>query len=587
MTYKKESLELLRQRIDLADVVGAHLPLQRSGSSHKACCPFHEEKTPSFIIQKGDSHYHCYGCGAHGDAIAFLMGFLKMSFVEAIEYLADRFQVALDKEEHEEKKGPSKSALRTIMEQASRFYHFALLHSEEGHEALKYLYKRGIDLTFIRNFQIGFAPKQADFLQKAFKSVSKELLIASGLITLTKEGYSRDFFSDRIVFPICDALGHIIGFSARKFKESTSGGKYINTPETFLFKKSNVLFGLNHSRARISKERRAIIVEGQIDALRLIHAGFNYTVAGQGTAFGEGHVAQLLSLGVNLVFLALDGDEAGQEAAVKIGDLFQKKGVEVAVVSLPKGCDPDLVLREKGPAAFSKYLEEAQDFLTFLVQRLSKKLDLSSPSQKNELIQIISEKIQRWEKPVMVHESLRKLANLTQVPEDMVIHSSQPSLYIAKSGKLAPSEIDPNLILEMDLLRWMILGGEAMPRIIEIIRLNLSSDHFHHPFCHKFFSAYMRAYQEKRSRDLLSLGQEIESEDQHFLSEMLQKKINLQRAEEGVMEGVKKILIRNWMEKRETIRLKIHSGNCSEEEVMQHVKEFDLVKKHPPEIVLP
>src|SRR5262249_1487277 len=158
--------------------------------------------------------------------------------------------------------------------------------------------------------------------------------------------------SERITFPICDAAGAVIGFSARKYLETTFGGKYINTPETPLFKKSRVLFGLNFSRRRIAKEKKAIIVEGQIDALRLIKAGFNLTVAGQGTAFGEGHVKELLNLGVSEVFLALDGDEAGREATHKIGNLFQKEGIEVRVVNLPGKSDPDTFLKEKGPEAF-------------------------------------------------------------------------------------------------------------------------------------------------------------------------------------------------------------------------------------------
>ncbi|MGE5196472.1 MAG: CHC2 zinc finger domain-containing protein, partial [Anaerolineae bacterium] len=159
--YKQESLELLRERIDLVDVLSPHLDLHRSGSSFKACCPFHEEKTPSFIIQRGDRHYHCFGCGAHGDAIAFLMAHLKMSFTQAVEHLAERFQVALQAEEEKElSKGPSKALLKQVLAKACRIYHFILLYSEEGETALEYLYQRGLDLDFIRLFQVGFAPKQ-------------------------------------------------------------------------------------------------------------------------------------------------------------------------------------------------------------------------------------------------------------------------------------------------------------------------------------------------------------------------------------------------------------------------------------------
>src|SRR5581483_4197855 len=320
--FTKESLEQLRQRIDLADVLSTHLSLQRSGSSYKALCPFHEEKTPSFIIQKGGSHYHCFGCGAHGDAIAFLMTHVKMGFSEAVESLAERFQVTLEKnEEPLGEKGPSKAHLKQALDLASQLYHYLLLHSADGQVALRYLYERGIDLDFIQKFQVGFAPRQGDILMRYLRahSIDERIQEIAGLISISQSGRVRDFFCERIIFPIRDALGAVIGFSARKFKEETFGGKYINTPETPLFKKSRVLFGLSYCRSRIAKETKAIIVEGQVDCLRLIHAGFNYTVAGQGTAFGEEHVRELLHLGVKKIYLALDGDSAGQEAAVKIG----------------------------------------------------------------------------------------------------------------------------------------------------------------------------------------------------------------------------------------------------------------------------
>jgi DNA primase len=361
--YKQTSLEQLRHKVDLSEVLSSHLQMHRSGSSYKALCPFHEEKTPSFIVQKGDTHYHCFGCGAHGDAIAFLMGHLKMGFIDAVESLAEKFGVLLEEEEGEQSKGPGKTALKQTLDAACRFYHFCLLHSEEGEAPLEYLYKRGLDLQFIETFQIGFAPSQPDVFRKWMhaQQVGDQILEAAGLLSAK----GRDFFSDRITFPIRDATGAVIGFSARKFKEETFGGKYINTSETLLFKKSHVLFGLDRSRQTIAKERKAIIVEGQIDALRLIYAGFHTVVAGQGTAFGEGHVRELLNLGVHHVDLALDGDEAGQEAAVKIGHLFQKKGVEVSIVPLPAGSDPDSILREKGPPGFTACLEASVDYLAF------------------------------------------------------------------------------------------------------------------------------------------------------------------------------------------------------------------------------
>lgn len=587
--YKKESLELLRQRVDLAEVLQPHIKLQRAGSAYKALCPFHEEKTPSFVVQKGDTHYHCFGCGAHGDAIAFLMSYVKMGFVESIEALAERFQVPLEKEDApEEKKGPSKTDLKNALEKAANFYHFALLHSEEGRVPLEYLYERGIDLSFIRQFQIGFAPSHGDLLHMLLRkeSIPDVILEEAGLLSSARK---RDFFIDRITFPIRDATGSVIGFSARKFKEETFGGKYINTPETPLFKKSQILFGLSYGRTRIAKERKAIIVEGQIDALRLIHLGFNHTVAGQGTAFGEGHVRELLHLGVNHVYLALDGDNAGQEAASKIGHLFQKKGVEVSFVALPLNYDPDSFLRERGPEAFSSLLEKGVDYLTFLFRHLAKNSNELSPSKKNELVETMVARIKEWEHPVMVHESLRKLAQLAEIPEGMI--STQGIIAapaaVKKKTSLQFGEIDADRILEGDVLRWLLLMGETNPRMVEIASLNLSQEHFRVQVAKSFYSLYMEACTQNKPRDLLAIGTSFNGPDsQQFLSEIMQKRVNLQKAEEGLIEAIHKIILRNWMEKREEIKTKIQSGKLSDEEALHLAKQFDEIRKQIPEVNL-
>jgi len=588
--YTKDSLDLLRQRIDLAEVIGAHIDLKRAGAAYKALCPFHEEKTPSFMIQKGDSHYHCFGCGAHGDAIAFLMGHLRLGFTEAVESLADKFGVALEREESSgEHRGPSRTELKDALEKAARFYHFSLLYSEDGQQALHYLYKRGLDLDFIQQFQVGYAPAQPGIFQPVMKAqnTSPDILEAAGLVSVGESGRRRDFFYDRITFPIRDAAGAVIGFSARKFKEETFGGKYINTPETPLFKKSHVLFGLSYCRRRIAKERKAIIVEGQIDALRLIHAGLNFTVAGQGTAFGEGHAKELLALGVNHVLLALDGDEAGREAAVKIGDLFQKKGAEVSIVPLPDGKDPDAYLRENGPDAFAKLLDSSADYLSFLVARLSKKIDPATPSGKNELVRTIADKVRAWEQPVMVHESLRKLAVLLSVPEAMIgVEAVQP-VFLRRSEGVSFSKVDPDRILEADLLRWLFLMGSSLPHICEIARKNVRPEYLRVEICRRLFEMYLAAVEKNLPRDLLSFASGLEKEeDQAILSEIMERKVNLQKTEEGIVETVRKILERQWMHEREAVKGKILSGKISEEEAMELAKEFDRLKKNRPEVVL-
>ncbi|MBY0528611.1 MAG: DNA primase [Rhabdochlamydiaceae bacterium] len=587
--YSKESLDLLRQKIDLPEVLSGHLQLQRAGSAFKALCPFHEEKTPSFVVQRGDTHYHCFGCGAHGDAISFLMTHVKMGFIEAIEHLAERFQVTLEADvEQNQKKGPSRALLKQALDLTCHFYHFLLLHSEEGDFPLKYLYERGLTLDFIRKFEVGYAPSQGDLLIRYLreKGISHEVIQEAGLMNAR----GKDFFSERISFPIRDAMGAVIGFSCRKFREETFGGKYINTPETTLFKKSHVLFGLSYSRQRIAKEQRAIIVEGQIDALQLIHAGYDYTVAGQGTAFGEDHVKELIHLGAQKVYLALDGDKAGQEAAVKIGHLFQKKGVEVLIVSLPNGLDPDGVLKEWGPSYFNELLSTSCDYLSFVFGHLSQGHNLSSPSQKNEIVQRIVEKIRQWEQPVMVHESLRKLAEVAQVPESTlgVGQISLPDLFIKKSSSVAFHQVNPDQILETDLLRWLILVGKQEPKLVELARLNVKQEFFHIEGARRLYFQFLEAYEKNEPCDLLALGQSLSNTGEtQLLSEIMLRKINILKGEEGIKETLRKILVRHWMEQKEVIRMKIQEGGVSDDEMSELAKEFAALNKNIPQLILP
>jgi DNA primase len=588
--FTKESLETLRQRIDLVECLSQHLDLKPSGASYKALCPFHDEKTPSFVIQKGDRHYHCFGCGAHGDAIHFFMAQLKMSFAEAVQSLAQKYSVPLQYSESDmQDQGANKAALKEALEYANQFYQCLLLHTADGHDALRYLYQRGIDLEFIRHFGVGYAPRVSGLLRPFLHSkfVKDQTMQEAGLIAEGKNGW-RDFFQDRITFPICDAMGHVIGFSARKFKESTFGGKYVNTAETALFKKSRVLYGLHHCRRRISKERKAIIVEGQIDALRLITSGFGIAVAGQGTAFGEGHQKELMALGINHVFLALDSDHAGQEAAMKIGNLFQKEGVQVSVLQLPAGSDPDSFLREQGPEKFLERMRQSVDYISFAVKQMSSKLDLNTPAGKNELVGELVKQVRSWDQPVLVHESLRKLAQLVGVPEEMVGVGQQyaPNLFVKKYASAGVETVDPDRILEGDFLRWLLQEGELQARLFQMAQANLQPEELRDATCRGVYQALLDCFGKEGRCDLLSAAIYLEevAGGQEMLTELLRKKINRDRAEQHLIETLQKILDRNWMYRREELKTRIQSAQLSEEEVFRLAKEFDQIRKTPPKV---
>lgn len=583
--FTQDSLERLRSRVDLIDVISSHVDLKRAGAAYKGLCPFHDEKTPSFVIHKGDQHYHCFGCGEHGDAIKFLMTYLNLGFQEAVESLAERFHVHLDRVEGKDQyTGPSKALMKEALDHAARFYHFYLLHTPEGHQALSYLYSRGITLDFIKQFRIGLSPRMPGIFRKVMheKNVKDELMKGCGLIAVNDAGKIRDFFYDRIMFPIYHPSGSVIGFSARKYKEETFGGKYVNTPETPLFKKSRVLFGLNHCRRRIVKERQVIIVEGQIDALRLIHEGFNFSVAAQGTAFGQEHADELVNMGVNIVYLALDSDDAGREAAAKVGDLFQKRGIEVKIVPLPAGADPDTYLMDNGPEAFQQLMEKGQGYLEFLVCHLSRGIDVETPAGKNNLVKMVSQQLRKWEDPLMVHESLRQLSRLLRVPEEFLGVGQEylPNTLMRKSASVGFEEVDPVRILELDFLRWLIVVGRQ--EFIEIAQINVRKEDLQHEGCQRLYQTFLTSLQNHLPNDLLSLIQS--EEDQELVVELMSKKVEQEKGEEHFVQTVQRILDRNWMEKREEIRRRIQSGQLSDEEALSLLKKFDELKRNKPEV---
>ncbi|MCB1181077.1 MAG: DNA primase [Chlamydiia bacterium] len=577
--FSQESLETLRERIDLIEVLSSYVDLKKSGSTYKGLCPFHEEKTPSFIVGVGERHYHCFGCGAHGDAIAFLMDHLKLSFSEAAHFLAEKFNVPIQYDTTHEPRGTNPVELKKSLELAAEFFHTMLLYTEEGVAALSYLFKRGLSIEFMRRFKLGWAPQGEGLFLKVMKEkkIKMQTLVEAGL--LGGRG-NRPFFRERITFPIKNPVGNVIGFSARKICEETFGGKYINTPETALFKKSKVLFGLDCSRRQIAKTHHAIIVEGQIDCLKMIDAGFDTTVAALGTAFGPSHIAELEKLGIYGVSLLFDGDDAGDAAASKVGDLFAKVGIEVNVARLHKGSDPDLYLRQGGAKRMKHLLEKSSDYLSFQMDVLSKIHDIATPAGKNALVTEMARQIRGWEKPVMVHESLKKLAQLARVPDEMIgIHSSyRAPFHIKKSEEV--TGIDPHRILEQDLLRWLLFLGEDKKKLIDLALAYLEEKHFWTPVCKEFFHLLKALYYEKKALDPLSLLAATDSPDgEKCLDELYKKRVNKERAEVQLIETIQKLLDREWLQEREKIKMDIHHGKHTQEEILELVKQFDGLKK--------
>jgi len=373
-----DQVEEVRLRADIVDVIGAHVDLKKSGKEFKANCPFHEERTPSFYVVPDKGFYKCFGCGESGDVYSFLQKKVGMEFVEAVRYVAQRSgfelrEVTRGKDAEEDPLRP----LYGLMAFARDWFREQLL-GEGGAEARAYLEGRGIDAETAERFEIGFAPDEWRGLRDAAAKLGYDdaALLEVGLLTTsdkTPEPYDK--FRNRIVFPIEAVRGKIVAFGGRILGEGGKGQpKYLNSPETVLYHKSRVLYGLQVGRHAIRREESALVVEGYMDLVSLAAAGFENVVATLGTSMTTEHCG-LLKRYTNRVLLLFDSDRAGLKATFRAGDLLLSQGMHPSVVTFPPGEDPDTLVQNEGPEALQKYLDEAVDLLREMSAAISFALD--------------------------------------------------------------------------------------------------------------------------------------------------------------------------------------------------------------------
>ncbi len=374
-------IEEIRQRSDLAELIGEYTRLERRGKNLVGLCPFHGEKTPSFTVSPDKQLYHCFGCGASGNVFGFVMQQENITFPEAARMLAGRSGVKIP---DTGSKSPARESLKEnlfmINELAARYYHYCLLNTVQGKQALQYLQKRGINLDTVEQFNVGYArPGWQDFLQFARKKgINPEQVVKSGLASPRKEKGFYDRFRDRIMFPIYNISGRVNGFGGRLWQEGEGNApKYLNSPETAVFDKGSILYGLNLAREAIRAEKKAIVVEGYTDVITAHQAGVKNVVASLGTALTKTQARSLRSQAETVV-TAYDADSAGEEATWRGLGILQSSGCLVRVAEFPDGQDPDGYISEHGPGSFKAIIEEALPLIEYRLLRLKQKHDLSS-----------------------------------------------------------------------------------------------------------------------------------------------------------------------------------------------------------------
>jgi DNA primase len=413
---RQEDVEAVRDRTDIVALVQQYVGLKKSGARWSGLCPFHTEKTASFSLDPAKGLFYCFGCGKGGNAFHFVQEIEQLSFPEAVERLAARAGVTLRYENvspGERRAMGRRQVLYRANARAAELYHGMLLGGREGEDARKYLASRGISKEAAEEFGIGYAPRYPDYLlRRMTKDYSTEVLVDAGLAHKDGRGEIRDSFRGRVIFPVHDLSGREVGFGARLLEGE--GPKYLNTRETEIYRKGQLLYNLQRAKNDISRTSTAYVVEGYTDVIALHGAGIPAAVATCGTALGEGHF-ELLRRFAEKVVLAFDSDEAGAGAAQKAYAFHERYPLEAMVLVLPEGLDPADFVKERGPEVFAAEVERAVPLVEFMIRRALRGRDLSSPEGRTRSVQAALPIVAGLQDPVRRGQYAGLLADLTGV----------------------------------------------------------------------------------------------------------------------------------------------------------------------------
>ena len=401
-------IQELLHRVDIVDLIDSYVPLKKAGANYAACCPFHNEKTPSFTVSQTKQFYHCFGCSAHGTAIGFLMEYSGLGFVDAIKELASRVGMQVPEEEaRRPHDGPKLTTLAEIMARAVKYYYEQLKRSEK---AIDYLKRRGLSGEIAQRFGIGYAPDNWQGLEAAFDDYSRPELQQAGLVIRNEQGRLYDRFRDRVMFPIINQKGEVIAFGGRVIGEGEP--KYLNSPETPLFEKGRELFGLPQARQALRESNTAIVVEGYMDVVALAQHGVGNAVATLGTATTATHVQKLLRQ-VDRIVYCFDGDSAGRKAAWRalensLEALPAQKSIGFVFLSAQD--DPDSFVRDHGKAAFERLIAQATPLSEFLLHELMSRCEMSSAEGRARLVAEAKPLLLRLQTPLLRLQLVKRLA---------------------------------------------------------------------------------------------------------------------------------------------------------------------------------
>jgi DNA primase len=483
--FTKESIDRVKDAVDMVELVGARTELRRAGGRMVGLCPFHDERTPSFSVNVDQKLYHCFGCGEGGDAIGFVQQTEALDFPGAVEFLAARYGVELKREEEDpqaEERRRRRERLLKLLERATAFYERYLWDAAEAEPARRYLAGRGLSEDVLRDFRIGYAPKAWDRVMLAAQrdGFSEQELAGAGLGRRGRQGGFGDLFRGRIMFPLADARGRVLGFGARAMRDDQRP-KYMNTPEGELYHKRRQLFGIDRARAAVAKARQVIVVEGYTDVLALHAGGMAQSVAIMGTALTPEQFAELARAAGQdgTVVLALDADRAGLDAMVRAARAAEEKRIDLMVVELPAGKDPADLVAEGGAGAFTQLLERAISLPEFQTRRVLADADLSTPHGRDRALQALRPIFDNVRRPATRNELVSYVSDRLDVPATTVVTElAEPVARVAvqplqPEPAPAPTAFDAVARAERSFLAMCVSRGDLGHRYL----LRLTDDH--------------------------------------------------------------------------------------------------------------
>ena len=481
MFYSENLIEEVRMKNDIVDVISSYVKLQKKGSSYFGLCPFHNEKSPSFSVSPSKQMYYCFGCGAGGNVLTFIMEYENYSFPEALKYLADRVGVELPQQEMNEEMKRQQDLRSRILElnkMAAKYYYYQL-RTENGTHAMEYLKGRKLSDETIHKFGLGYSNKYGNDLYKYLKSkgISDELLAQSGLMNVDEKRGMYDKFWNRVIFPIMDVNGRVIGFGGRVMGDGKP--KYLNSPETRVFDKSRNLYGLHI--ARTSRKKYMLVCEGYMDVISMHQAGFTNAVASLGTALTSQH-ASLLKRYTDEVILTYDSDEAGVKAALRAIPLLKEAGIATRVLSMLPYKDPDEFIKALGTEEFQKRIDQAQNSFLFEIDILQRNYDMQDPQSKTAFYEETAKKLMTFDQELERENYIEAVASRYGVGFDalrkLVNRMAMKNVSIPKTPvkiKSARPEKDEGVVKSQKLmLTWLI----EYPSLYPLVRQYLQKEDF-------------------------------------------------------------------------------------------------------------